>query len=304
MKLPSVLVAAIVLAGFVAAGAARAEDPAATLAARYQRVVDAGAPKLADLPLYVDTRVEGSFVRAQVHGLLAQPYEVVAGALRDGRQWCEIALAHFAVKACTAQAQAAATQLTMYFGRRHYQAPEQARALSYELRIDEQRPDYLRARFVRLEEERDGTTDPFRLEVAALAGGGTLMAVTYANELSPLMRALAAAYFATFGRHKIGFSLVPAGRAGAGEPVRGMVGAIERNVVRGYFAIEAYFATRDEPAATRFERQAAHWFDLTERYPEQLRELSREEYLAAKRLERAQSERRQRELSAPSDSGA
>ena len=67
--------------------------------------------------------------------------------------------------------------------------------------------------------------------------------------------------------------------------VKGVRGAMERNAVRYYLALLADMDTKKYPETGRFDKRINEWFSLTERYPRQLHELDREEYLAAKRRE-------------------
>jgi hypothetical protein len=52
--------------------------------------------------------------------------------------------------------------------------------------------------------------------------------------------------------------------------------------MRYYLAIDDYVAA---PAPTQLEQRLATWFDATERYPRQLHELEKSDYLAMKRVE-------------------
>ena len=87
------------------------------------------------------------------------------------------------------------------------------------------------------------------------------------------------AYLSTIGANKVGFT-----RQG-GELVGGIRGVIERNTMRYYLAIEAYLAALKGPPAERSARMIDAWFNAVERYPRQLRELERGEYVKMKRAE-------------------
>jgi hypothetical protein len=67
--------------------------------------------------------------------------------------------------------------------------------------------------------------------------------------------------------------------------IGGVRGAIERNVMRYYLAIDAYLASLKSPPDQRLEKRIQTWFNSTERYPRQLREMDRSTYLAMKRGE-------------------
>ena len=76
----------------------------------------------------------------------------------------------------------------------------------------------------------------------------------------------------------------PGGGPG-GPRVRGVRGGVERNTMRYYLAIVSYLDSLALPAGERVERRLRDWFAATERFPLQLHELERDEYLAMKRRE-------------------
>lgn len=80
--------------------------------------------------------------------------------------------------------------------------------------------------------------------------------------------------------------------------VGGLAGAIERNVVRHFLAIETILETGEDGIALSSEQRLEHWHALTERHARQLRELDRAEYLDIKRREFAQSAELQKRLDA------
>jgi len=92
-------------------------------------------------------------------------------------------------------------------------------------------------------------------------------------------------YLATIGRNKVGFSVT--GRTADSQPVYmgGMRGVVERNTMRYYLAIETYLGALSVPASQQVEKRLNAWHAGVERYPVQLHELERDEYLAMKRKE-------------------
>jgi hypothetical protein len=93
-------------------------------------------------------------------------------------------------------------------------------------------------------------------------------------------------YLATVARKKIGFSIVGKRWNGESKFVSGARGATERNIVRYLLAIETYFSTLDVNHESRFTTRLEHWYDATDRFRNQLYELSRKKYLANKKRER------------------
>ena len=65
--------------------------------------------------------------------------------------------------------------------------------------------------------------------------------------------------------------------------MRGIRGALERNTMRYYLAIDAYLNALGSPASMRFEQSLELWFADTERYSRQLREVSHDDYITMKR---------------------
>jgi hypothetical protein len=110
---------------------------------------------------------------------------------------------------------------------------------------------------------------------------------TYSANYGGLARFALNTYLATLGRNKVGFSEI--GVDNHGEPVyiKGIQGIVERNTMRYFFALNSYFSTYSQPEKQRFDASLNRWFDYVEKYPKQLYEVPRNEYLKAKRKERA-----------------
>ena len=96
-------------------------------------------------------------------------------------------------------------------------------------------------------------------------------------------RLAATGYLATRGRDKVGFTVVGPDGVGAPQYIGGPRGAVERNAMRLYLAIDAYLDALDESAAQRRDRSLRTWLDAIARYPRQLAEADRAAYLEAKR---------------------
>ena len=90
-----------------------------------------------------------------------------------------------------------------------------------------------------------------RFEALSLAGGRTFVRVSYAYDDSAALRLAAKVYFATLGRSKVRFTVTGTGRNGQPVYIGGPRGAIERNAVRYYFAIQAFMNTMNSPAGRK-----------------------------------------------------
>lgn len=67
--------------------------------------------------------------------------------------------------------------------------------------------------------------------------------------------------------------------------IGGVRGLIERNTMRYYLAIDSFIGAERALPAAQFESRLQNWFTATERYPQQLHEMDRGEYLDMKRAE-------------------
>ena len=112
---------------------------------------------------------------------------------------------------------------------------------------------------------------------------GSFVHFRYAYRSSALSRLAVDTYLATLGRDKVGFTVLGTGSDGHPLFVGGQRGVVERNAVRYLLAVQAELEV---------ERGGA----TSERWPRQLHELDRDDYLAIKRRERAEQLRRQQTL--------
>ena len=92
-------------------------------------------------------------------------------------------------------------------------------------------------------------------------------------------------YLATIGRDKVGFTVTGKGTDGQPDYIGGTRGVVERNTMRYYLAIDTYLEAAGAAPATQPERRFQTWFAAVERYPRQLHEMDKGEYLAMKRAE-------------------
>lgn len=283
-------------------GPAPAAPPAGGgLRADYERL----RPRLEEspygIPLVVESAGRDGELSGHVHAMLTQPFQVLEAALRWPARLCDIALLHLNVKACTYRAEAQGCRLTIYSGRKYYEPPSDAYVMQYLARRPEPARSPLHWRLTAAEGPL-GTHDyVIEWEAVPLADGRSFVHVHYAYAYGWRAGVALGAYLATLGRDKVGFTVV--GTDAEGDPVHvdGLRGIVERNAVRYYLALQAWLETRRLPAGERFSASLERWFALTERFPEQLHELEREEYLEAKRRERAHQKELQRQIPEAAD---
>ena len=236
-------------------------------------------------PLFLESFERDARVQVDVYGIFDYPFGSVANVLKVPANWCDIVSLHPNVKACTYRELPGAWLLTFHLGRKVYQPPEDTRQVIYQYRNIAQQQGYLD---ITLSADAGpfGTSDHrMRFEALPLEGGRTFVHVSYAYRDSVALRLAEKVYFATFGRQKVGFTQIGTERNGEPVYIGGPRGAIERNAVRYYFAIQSFMNTLRYPEERRFRMRINEWYDLSNRYRRQLFELEKEEYLAFKTTE-------------------
>lgn len=241
-------------------------------------------------PLAVASEERSYSVSGSVHARLEQPFAELPEALGSPAAWCQTLFLHLNVKGCFHDGASDGAALRLYVGRRHHEPLAEAERLDLRLRLAADQPSYLE--MVLEGDQGPYGTRAFRLQLRAVPDldGASLVQLRYSLVYGMTARLALRGYFAFGGRDRVGFSEEP-GEGGRPRPVGGMRGMIERNVMRFYLALVAHLETWTLPEAERLETSLSRWFTLTERYPEQLREIDRGAYLEMKRREQERQRR-------------
>lgn len=288
--IPALAFLGIVAAFLVCVGAAIAAAPgnsATALKAKHEELRDKLAHNGFGRPVHVTSNEAGKELHGDIYAVLEQPFARVEEGLKDAASWCHVMILPFNTKHCNASAEGQRSRLSVRIGRKASQAPENAFPIEFNYRVEQLGADYLR---VVLDAENGpvGTRNyQIALEATPLDQGHTFIHLGYKYGYSTLSKLAMQAYLGTTGAGKIGFSST--GRDAQGKPVLvgGMLGAVERNTMRYFLAIEAYLASLPVPAEQRVDKRLNDWFAATEKYPRQLHEMDRGEYLAMKKKEAA-----------------
>ena len=280
---------------FVELAAAEDSGSGRALLAKYPSLTAKLQKNQFGAPVYLESFESGGSQQVDMYGIFNYPFDVVRDALQSPANWCDITALHINIKACTSRKTADRWLLTIYSGRKYYQAPADAYPLKLNFRIVAQQPDYLNLALA-AQEGPLGTKDHrIRLEAVPLDQGHTFIHFSYAYRHGALANLAIRTYFATIARDKLGFSSSP-GANGAPVLIGGVRGAVERNTVRYYLALQSYMDALKFPEGQRFEQRLNRWYDLTGRYPRQLKEMDKSQYLTDKRREHLNQISLQREV--------
>ncbi|MCZ8285527.1 MAG: hypothetical protein O9353_08705 [Bacteroidia bacterium] len=236
-------------------------------------------------PLFLESSEGNNTVNGNAYAVLDSPFSTVSATFKSPQRWCEMLILHINTKYCHAGSDSSPSMLKVSVGKKTSQELADAFSLQFAYRLAAASPNYLAAQ-LQADKGPLGTSN-YRIELQAvpLPGGKTFMHMRYSYGYGVASRLAMQGYLATVGNGKVGFTQVRQGQGPANAYVEGMRGAVERNTMRYYLAIEAYLASVEKPAAQQLELRLQHWFDATEQYPRQLHEVDKETYLVMKRAE-------------------
>jgi len=274
--------AAAALLGLASFGAAA---DAGDLRAKHAELRDSLRNNSYQRALHIDSQETGDVLNGDVYAVLDHPFSKVSAALKEPNGWCDVLILPFNTKYCHAVNAQGGPALLVRIGRKFDQPVDNAFKLQFAYRNTAATSDYFESR-LNAASGPMGTRD-YRIAVRAipLDGNKTFMHLGYSYGYGMAGKLAMQGYLATAGADKVGFSAT--GRDANGQPqlIGGMRGAVERNAMRYYLAIDAYLDSLDAPPAQRAEKRIQQWFTESERYPRQLREMDRPTYVAMKRQE-------------------
>jgi hypothetical protein len=257
-------------------------DPALTLRARHIAMQDALRDSAFGRPLQLESREFRSRLEGDVYAVTEHDFASVAAVVTASASWCEILSLHLNVKRCSATPGSPVSRVIASVGGKRDGPRDAAYGFEFAHRTDLATSDYIRVVL-------DAGTGPFgtrdhRIVLEATPAGPrtTFIHLSYSHAYGPLAALAMRAYLGTAGASKVGFTVI--GRQPDGRPVLvgGLRGALERNTMRYFLALEACLDAHAVPdVAAAPERRFLAWFAATERYP-QLHELSLDEYLELK----------------------
>jgi hypothetical protein len=275
------------------------QDGAGALAAQYQAMRPQLAASALGVPVVIGSFAQQEELRGEVYAVLAQPFASLRTSLVLPSQWCQMFLLHLNISGCTSAQAGGADWITFYSGGKANALLDKTYPLRFGFQVRDASPAYLETQ-LRADTGPFGTSD-YRISLSAIpVAQGSFIRFSYSFRSSVASRLATNVYLATAGRDKIGFTVQ--GQASDGSPryIGGTRAIAERNAVRYYFALQAHMEALAAPPAQQFQRAAGRWFDLTQRYPAQLHEIERPDYLDAKMREYQEQARLQRTLDASS----
>lgn len=228
--------------------------------------------------LRVESNASGGAHKGEIDAVIEHPYRVVAPALAQAAQWCDILTLQVNVKRCDASQDS----LTAFITRKPRDTVDNAYRVDFRYAgtVSAQRLHVT----LRAASGPMGTRDyEIELEATPLDSRRTSLHMSYAYTLGPMARLAMDAYLAGPGRDKYGFSVVD--RLPDGRPVYvdGVRGVVERSAMRYYLAVEAHLESLGAPAAERLDARLRRWYTSVTSYPQLREPVGFDEYVDMKR---------------------
>lgn len=257
----------------------------AEIEANRQALIEWQSEEERDVDFYIDSApIEGGI--GTTVALIVDDLDLEdAGSALDGpAAWCQFLFLHLNVKTCVHGENDEGRWIRMYMGKKSYQTPKKAEEIELQFNSGVT-GDGVNWVNLTADEGPYGTSDYFVGLSAIPAENGTYAQLRSSQKASGVATGAMNFYYKTLARDKIGFSVVGTDKKGNTKYSTGAQAMLERNVVRYLLAIDVYMQSPADAGTDAFLERAAMWFDETERYPEQLHEVDRDDYLKNKKKE-------------------
>jgi hypothetical protein len=236
-------------------------------------------------PVVLDSLETPNRVTGEVHAVVDYPFSEVSARLNNPNHWCDVMSLHINTKYCRAVTTPVGTLLKVNIGKKTAENLKSSARVEFTYTTSTVMPTYLE---IRLSAKNGplGTSDyNINFEAVALPDTKTFLKLRYSYSMNFAARLAIQTYLATVASNKVGFTTMGKGTDGQTTYTGGVRGLAERNTMRYYLAIDSFLAAGSELPQAQLEKRLQSWFSAVERYPRQLHELDRGEYMAMKRDE-------------------
>lgn len=235
--------------------------------------------------LYLESLESSRTLQGDVYAVVDYPLAAINEVFTTPENWCAALILHLNVKYCQAAVRGERTVLTVAIGKKIDQPLDETYRVEFTYNVTASTPDYGAIGLYAKKGPLGTKNYNIALEFIGLEDERAFLHVRYSYEYGFLAGLAMRIYLASSGQSKVGFTTVGGENGRPPHLVGGMRGALERNAMRYYLAIDAYLATAATPAAERFDESLERWFAATERYAPQLHEMEHDAYVTMKRRE-------------------
>ena len=223
-------------------------------------------------------------LQGDLHTILDQPFGALRAMAILPSRWCEVILLLSNTKACRVDGGNVAIKLLVLASSSKGQSTAGATTSEFLFSAQKDEPEYLDIAL--LAESGPMGTNQLRLQLQAipLTPARSFLRLHYSYNTSWMGRMAMQTYLQTLGRGKTGFTVVDSPDSPSAF-IGGARGVIERNTMRYFLGLECSLSAKGPESAERFQAMADCWYNAVEKYPVQLHEMDRTEYLTIKAAE-------------------
>ncbi len=275
----------IIIVATLDAALAREVPDIDELRSNYQRFLDWQASSEQTTDFYLESaRMDGTDITNVAVLLDDVDLERGAPILDTTEKWCRVLFLHHNAKACVYGDEPGNEWLELYMGLTKYQRPRDAHPLRLDYSDSEANADVQWA-LLTADKGPLGSSD-FDIGLFAIDVDGAVYAELRASQKTgEAVSKMVTMFFDTFAAGRNGFSVIGTNKDGSPKYVSGTDGMFERNIVRYLLAFQVYIDNPHGVGEDGLVQRAEAWYTATEKYPDQLFEISRQKYLRNKQRE-------------------
>ena len=233
-------------------------------------------------PIFLKSAEAADGLSGEIYALVKFPYEQVQAGVSDLDRWCDILILILNVKYCRATLPPENPGLKIALGRKYDQPLSAAYLAQFTFKVTSAKPDHIAIEMLAPTGPMNTVNYRIVVESAPVDNLHSVLHLTYSYGYDRMAKIAMQAYLATVGRGKVGFSRMPVQQDGSAPFIAGVLGVVERNTMRLYFALDAYLSMQGAPASDQQAARLNYWYNATERYARQLREVDRNVYISMK----------------------
>lgn len=233
-------------------------------------------------PLALASQESAEHLSGDLYASVDHSLATLSAATANPERWCEIVLLLSNTKACRvgSDPQNGTLQVSVSSSKDANMADATVTTFKQDVRLVSN--EYLDAG-ISAQEGPMGTQDiSLRLQAVPLSATRAFIHLHYSYNTHWLGRMAMQTYLQTLGRGKLGFTPLEEADANNGSTIGGARAVIERNTMRYFLGLDCALAFAPQEPPQRFNAMAACWYGQVEKYPLQLHEMQRSEYLHMK----------------------
>lgn len=261
------------------------DDPVAALQERFAALSEQLQQSPIQQGLYLESAESSRASRGDVYAVVDYSFATISDTFTNPDNWCDALLLHINVKHCRATTRDGEPLLSVAIGKKTDQSLKNAYRIAFTYQVTAAGPDYTQIILSARKGPLGTRNYNITLEFIALDAAQSFLHMRYAYAYGLIARLAMGFYFGGSGSSKVGFTVIAGDKGRPPHLVGGVRGALERNTMRYYLAMDATLGALAAPATERFEESMERWFVSTERYAQQLHEVDHDAYLAMKRRE-------------------